>query len=90
MSTPGEIRGAAVGWATKALDFAYSKHPRRHASYHESYAVLLEEVEELWEAVRKDESAWRIASEAVQVAASAMRLIADAEDRAREQRESGQ
>lgn len=46
-------------------------------SLHEAYAVLLEEVDELWEQVRKkeeDRSPGRIVEEAIQIAAVALRI----------------
>lgn len=49
-------------------------------SLHEAYAVLLEEVDELWDEVkkkRKDRSMAHIQEEAIQIAASALRLIID-------------
>lgn len=49
-------------------------------SVHEGYAVLLEEVDELWEEVRKKPGARAkdlLRGEAVQVAAMAVRFIAD-------------
>lgn len=46
-------------------------------SAHEGYAVILEEVEELWEEVRKDSSSEKLRAEAIQVAAMAMRFVLD-------------
>ena len=58
------------------LDRAFAKFPRLSSSSHEAYAVLLEEVDELWDDVRaNDESGQR--KEAVQVAAMAVRFIVD-------------
>lgn len=56
------------------LSRAMEKFPRRQSSAHEGYAVLLEEVDELWSDIKsnKIENA-RV--EAVQVAAMAIRLI---------------
>jgi len=46
------------------------------ASYHEGYAVLLEEVDELWEEIKtKDRSPALIYSEVRQVAAMALKLM---------------
>lgn len=46
------------------------------ASYHEGYAVLLEEVDELWEEIKtKDRSPALIYSEARQVAAMAIKIM---------------
>jgi len=49
-------------------------------SAHEGYAVLLEEVDELWEEVKRHQSARnpeRMRTEAVQVAAMAVRFLTD-------------
>lgn len=54
---------------------AKSKHPGDYNSFHEAYAVLLEEVDELWDDIKADKSPDVIRKEAVQVAAVAFRLI---------------
>lgn len=47
-------------------------------SFHEGYAVILAEMNELWDEVRRsDQQEHRIVSEAVQVAAAALRLLED-------------
>lgn len=47
-------------------------------SFHEGYAVLLEEVEELWDEIKtKNKSIKNIHNEAIQVAAVAIRIIHD-------------
>ena len=49
-------------------------------SAHEGYAILLEEVDELWDEVKKKRSVGnyqRMVDEAVQVAAMALRFIVD-------------
>lgn len=49
-------------------------------SLHEGYAVLLEEVEELWQEIKNqpdDRNTGRIRSEAIQVGAVAMLMILD-------------
>ncbi len=49
-------------------------------SAHEGYAVLLEEVEELWAEVRKrrgERSASRLREESIQIAAMAVRFVRD-------------
>ena len=56
---------------------ARSLHPAYHSG-HEGYAVILEELDELWEEVRKrhqDKEAMR--REAIQVAATALRFVVD-------------
>lgn len=57
-------------------DRAKRKHPRGMHSQHEGYAVLAEEVDELWQAVKADDTAGARA-EALQVAAMALRFLAD-------------
>jgi len=47
------------------------------ASLHEGYAVLLEEVRELEEAIFRDQPLSSVRIEAVQVAAMALRIIAE-------------
>ena len=59
-------------------------YPRGFASPHEAFAVLKEEVDELWDAVclnQKDpRRQTRIRHEAIQVAAMAVRLLEDVGD----------
>ena len=46
-----------------------------YRSYHEAYAVILEEVDELWDELKKkDKDILAVYSEAIQVAATAYRL----------------
>jgi hypothetical protein len=59
------------------LDRATALHGNFH-SLHEGYAVLKEEVDELWDEIKKREpDKNKVANEAVQVAAMAVRLIKD-------------
>ncbi len=55
------------------------KFPRPEASAHEGYAVLEEEVDELWDEVKANhpERVARMRAEAIQVAAMAIRFIED-------------
>lgn len=58
---------------------AAAKHGLYNNSYHESYAVILEEVDELWDEIKKkkhDDD--RIKEEAVQIAAMCIKLIVSA------------
>lgn len=65
---------AAVG---RELGEACRKHGR-FASAHEGYAVILEEMDELWEVVKERQpSTTRMREEAIQVAAMAQRFILD-------------
>lgn len=58
------------------LDRAWTKFPRISSSAHEAYAVLQEEVEELWDEVKANNRQCQRA-EAVQAAAMAVRFIVD-------------
>ena len=56
---------------------ASQRYPSFH-SLHESYAVLKEEVDELWEEIKKkDRDPEQIKKEAIQVGAMALRLLVD-------------
>jgi len=59
------------------VESARRKFPRRFASPHEGYAVILEELDELWEHVRGDGDPMDMRDEAVQVAAMAVRFVQD-------------
>lgn len=56
---------------------ARGKHPRPCHSRHEGFAVLLEEVEEVKEAVFRNHSDEDLVAELVQVAAMAIRMAED-------------
>jgi hypothetical protein len=66
---------------------AKEKHPGDFHNKHEGYAVLLEEVDELWEEVKKNPkkmtaaelTAWeqKLYTEAIQVAAMAIRFASE-------------
>ena len=58
------------------LERARVKHPDYHSA-HEGYAVILEELDELWDEIKRDGPKERMRSEAVQVAATAIRFIQD-------------
>jgi len=61
----------------KELNDARMAFPNFH-SYHEGYAVLKEEVDELWDAIKtKDFDPDQIKKEAIQVAAMALRFLTD-------------
>lgn len=67
----------------RELERATTKFPP-FASAHEGYAILLEEVDELWEEVKKSPSnrdPKALRKEAVQVAAMAIRFIRDVCDK---------
>jgi hypothetical protein len=54
---------------------AYEKHDRLPWGRHEFYAILREEVDELWDAIKADEPQGRVLAEAVQVAAVVFRYM---------------
>lgn len=57
---------------------AKGKYPDDFNSFHEGHAVLLEEVDELWDEVKKREhDKARIREEAMQVAAMAIRIMSE-------------
>lgn len=61
---------------------AVGRYPKFH-SPHEGYAILLEEVDELWEEVRRSPSRYEpaaVRAEAIQVAAMALRFLTDCVD----------
>ena len=64
----------------RELMVALDKFPRVQASPHEMYAVLLEEVDELWDEVKgkRPDRNQRMIAEAIQVGAMAIRFILDA------------
>lgn len=52
-------------------------------TYHEGYAILLEELDELWEEIKKKDSEFdltKIRKEAIQVSAMALAIVADLVD----------
>lgn len=71
--------GAAIADVVKELEKATEKFPPMNSA-HEGFAILKEEVDELWEVVRQKASERDVAkmrAEAVQVAAMAIRFIGD-------------
>jgi hypothetical protein len=62
--------------ALRELECAREKWPAGFHSGHEGYAVIKEELEELWEAVKIDDSS-AARREAVQIAAMALRYLTD-------------
>lgn len=65
------------------LDRAYAKHGREQWGRHEWYAILLEEVEEAWDAIKRDLPQHEVEKELVQVAAMCFRYY-ETQDRYRE------
>lgn len=67
--------------ALNEIELEFSAASRRHDPFnsaHEGFAILLEEVDELWDEVKKrDRSASRMREEAVQIGAMAARFLTD-------------
>lgn len=69
----------ALGYALQELQAITLAHPPLHSA-HEGYAVILEELDELWDEVRKrpaKRNPSRMRTEAIHVAATALRFAAD-------------
>jgi hypothetical protein len=70
----------ATGLVLAELARAQAKHHDFHSG-HEGYGVILEELDELWDAIKADKQFLRYsgapAKEAVQVAAMAIRFLVD-------------
>lgn len=54
---------------------AKAKHPGDFHNHHEAFAVLNEEVDELWDTVKQDQPVHRKREELIQVAAMAFRWL---------------
>ena len=61
----------------KEVERAQQKHPTPMRSGHEGYAILKEEVDELWAEIKADRDDELTRKEAVQVAAMAVRFLHD-------------
>ena len=57
------------------LAHAYHKHGREPWSRHQFYAILLEEVDELWDAIKVDAPTADIEKEALQIACVVFRFM---------------
>lgn len=76
---PESAIAAALDEVARELDRAFDKHESM-ASPHEGYAVILEELDELWDEIKANQGRGLPARhEAVQVAAMAVRYILDLE-----------
>lgn len=68
---PGHVLEAVVA----EYEYATSKH-QKYNSPHEGYAVILEELDELWDEIKAD-SPMSAREECIQVAATAIRFLVD-------------
>jgi len=57
------------------LDRAYAKHGRAPWTRHQAYAIILEELDEVWEAIKHDAPDEKLKEEVVQVAAMCQRFL---------------
>ncbi len=80
MSHLFEFEPACLEEVLNEYTFAVTKYPK-FTSAHEGYAILLEEVDELWDEVKVKQShperKARMRAEAIQVAAMALRFLTD-------------
>lgn len=65
------------------LDRAYAKHGREQWGRHEFYAIIKEELDEVWDNIKADGRQDELANEIIQVAAMAFRYL-ETGDRYRE------
>lgn len=63
------------GQIADELDHAYAKHGREPWGRHEFYAILKEEVDELWDAIKRNDPQDNVVDEAIQVAAMVFRYL---------------
>lgn len=68
-------RGTFYGKICAELDRAYLKHGKDQWGRHEFYAVLLEEVNEVWDSIKVDDPETELEKEIIQVAAMCMRFL---------------
>jgi hypothetical protein len=70
------------------IEFAVEKFPAFNSA-HEGYAILLEEVDELWDEVKnnKHDDGAKQRKEAIQVAAMAIRFVLDISDKGKHRNE---
>lgn len=67
---------AAAQLCIAELERAQKLFPEPFRSDHEGYAILLEEVDELWDAIKQDDPL-SVRAEAIQVGAMVLRLLSD-------------
>ena len=72
MSIRTDIHNASYKECTRAMIIH-----RRFNSQHEGYAVIKEELDELWDAIKTHAPGHELAKEAIQISAMAERFIAD-------------
>ena len=65
-----------TGSMVKECKYGMDNFPK-FVSYHEGYAVLKEELDELWDEIKGSQNKDRLREEAIQVGAMAIRFIND-------------
>lgn len=70
-----ESRERVIRVIETELQRAYRKHGREPWGRHEFYAILKEEVDELWDAIKRDEDDDRVVAEAIEVASMVFRYL---------------
>lgn len=78
-----DLRREFVSQIKEAVTHAYGKHGDDQWGRHEFYAILLEEVEELWDAIKQDLPQDEVRAELLQVACVCLRYY-ETGDRYRE------
>lgn len=77
--TPGSaipmLRRHIMQAISAELDHAYGKHGRGQWGRHEFYAILKEEVDEMWDAIKSDDPIEDVRKEAIQIAAMVFRYL---------------
>lgn len=69
-------RSKALTLVKKELDRARTKFPAFY-SVHDGYAITLEELDELWDTIKRNRPKEELIEEAKQVAAMAIRFLID-------------
>lgn len=67
----------ALAMVIEELDNAVMEHPQPFHSRHEGYAIIQEEVDELWTAIKSDQPTELLYREAAQVAAMSIQFLLD-------------
>lgn len=71
----GYTREEIISLVSAELDHAYAKHGRERWGRHEFFAILKEEVDELWDAIKRDEPSSSVVSEAIDAIAMCFRYL---------------
>lgn len=72
-------KDGALNRVLQELQRARKLHPAPMRSKHEGYAILLEEAEELWDAIKQDLPAEDRVKEAIQVGAMVLAYLTEVE-----------